>query len=130
MPATDSMALRSGVGNRLKYPNRIDRAHFEQKARLRLVRNYQRKRQCWGSPALAILDQICEQYRSCSTAWPCMVGTLPIKSHHLKALKEMVKLTKTPFLSDHLCLGSVDGTYTHDLLPMQLHLRPAAKRRR
>jgi uncharacterized protein len=25
---------------------------------------------------------------------------------------------RTPWLSDHLCWGSVDGTYTHDLLPL------------
>ncbi len=37
---------------------------------------------------------------------------------HLKRLKALVKRTKTPWLSDHLCWGSVDGTYTHDLLPM------------
>jgi uncharacterized protein (UPF0276 family) len=29
-----------------------------------------------------------------------------------------VKRTNTPWLSDHLCWGSVDGRYTHDLLPM------------
>ena len=29
-----------------------------------------------------------------------------------------MKRTKTPWLSDHLCWGSVDGRYTHDLLPM------------
>ena len=33
-------------------------------------------------------------------------------------LKKLVKRTGTPWLSDHLCWGSVDGTYTHDLLPM------------
>ncbi len=37
---------------------------------------------------------------------------------HLRRLKNLVKRTKTPFLSDHLCWGSVDGTYSHDLLPM------------
>jgi uncharacterized protein (UPF0276 family) len=37
---------------------------------------------------------------------------------HLRKLKSLVKRTKTPWLSDHLCWGSVDGTYTHDLLPM------------
>jgi hypothetical protein len=37
---------------------------------------------------------------------------------HLKALKKLVRRTHTPFLSDHLCWGSVDGTYSHDLLPM------------
>ena len=29
-----------------------------------------------------------------------------------------MRRTKTPWLSDHLCWGSVDGTYTHDLLPL------------
>src|SRR5258708_13724997 len=36
----------------------------------------------------------------------------------LKRLKRLVGRTKTPFVSDHLCWGSVDGTYSHDLLPM------------
>ena len=29
-----------------------------------------------------------------------------------------MRSTGTPWLSDHLCWGSVDGRYTHDLLPM------------
>ena len=37
---------------------------------------------------------------------------------HLKRLKTLVRRTNTPWLSDHLCWGSVDGTYTHDLLPL------------
>jgi hypothetical protein len=37
---------------------------------------------------------------------------------HLKKLKRLVKRTRTPWLSDHLCWGSVDGRYTHDLLPI------------
>src|SRR5258706_16144190 len=37
---------------------------------------------------------------------------------HLRRLKQLVKRTNTPWLSDHLCWGSVDGRYTHDLLPM------------
>ena len=37
---------------------------------------------------------------------------------HLKRLKTLVRRTNTPWLSDHLCWGSVDGRYTHDLLPI------------
>jgi len=37
---------------------------------------------------------------------------------HLKRLKTLVKRTKTPWLTDHLCWGSVDGRNVHDLLPM------------
>jgi uncharacterized protein len=41
-----------------------------------------------------------------------------LNREHLKRLKALVRRTKTPWLSDHLCWGSVDGRYTHDLLPM------------
>jgi hypothetical protein len=37
---------------------------------------------------------------------------------HLKRLKTLTRRTNTPWLSDHLCWGSVDGRYTHDLLPL------------
>jgi hypothetical protein len=42
----------------------------------------------------------------------------PLNREHLKRLKNLVRRTKTPWLSDHLCWGSVDGRYTHDLLPI------------
>ena len=42
-------------------------------------------------------------------------GRIAIISKRLKAL---TKRTGTPWLCDHLCWGSVDGRYTHDLLPM------------
>jgi hypothetical protein len=42
----------------------------------------------------------------------------PLNREHLKRLKNLVRRTRTPWLSDHLCWGSVDGRYTHDLLPM------------
>jgi uncharacterized protein (UPF0276 family) len=42
----------------------------------------------------------------------------PLDREHLRRLKALVRRTRTPWLSDHLCWGSVDGTYTHDLLPM------------
>ena len=46
---------------------------------------------------------------------------------HLTKLKRLVKRTKTPWLSDHLCWGSADGRYTHDLLPAALYLRRRPK---
>jgi hypothetical protein len=42
----------------------------------------------------------------------------PADREHLRRLKTLVKRTKTPWLTDHLCWGSVDGTYSHDLLPL------------
>jgi uncharacterized protein (UPF0276 family) len=42
-------------------------------------------------------------------------------------LKTLVRRTNTPWLTDHLCWGSVDGRYSHDLLPMPYTFE-AAKR--
>ena len=50
----------------------------------------------------------------------------PLNREHLKKLKRLVRRTNTPWISDHLCWGSVDGRYTHDLLPMP-YTRAAAK---
>ena len=49
---------------------------------------------------------------------------------HLRKLKDLFKRTNTPWVSDHLCWGSVDGTYTHDLLPMPYTFEAARRRRR
>ncbi len=50
----------------------------------------------------------------------------PLNREHLKRLKALVRRTDTPWLSDHLCWGSVDGTYSHDLLPLP-YTREAVK---
>jgi uncharacterized protein len=72
-----------------------------------------------GGRPLHILDQILEQYQVVQHGVSMYFGsTTPGDPQHAKRLKELVKRTKTPFLSDHLCWGSVDGTYSHDLLPM------------
>jgi uncharacterized protein (UPF0276 family) len=72
-----------------------------------------------GGRPLEVLDQILEQYRVIQHGVSLYFGsTDPIDRAQLRRLKDLVKRTKTPFLSDHLCWGSVDGTYTHDLLPM------------
>jgi uncharacterized protein (UPF0276 family) len=74
---------------------------------------------CDGGRPLAILDQILEQYQVVQHGVSIYFGsTDPLNREHLKKLKRLVKRTNTPFLSDHLCWGSVDGTYSHDLLPM------------
>ncbi len=72
-----------------------------------------------GGRPLAILDQILEQYRVVQHGVSMYFGSAEkLNREHLKRLKRLVKRTKTPWLSDHLCWGSVDGKYSHDLLPM------------
>ena len=72
-----------------------------------------------GGRPLEILDQILEQYRVVQHGVSMYFGSAdPLDRDHLKKIKRLVKRTKTPWLSDHLCWGSVDGRFTHDLLPM------------
>ena len=72
-----------------------------------------------GGRPLRVLDQILEQYQIIQHGVSLYFGspTKPDKEH-LKKLKNLVRRTKTPWMADHLCWGSVDGTYTHDLLPL------------
>jgi uncharacterized protein (UPF0276 family) len=72
-----------------------------------------------GGRPLAILDEILESYRVVQHGVSMYLGsTEPLNRDYLKKLKELIKRTKTPWISDHLCWGSVDGTYSHDLLPL------------
>jgi len=72
-----------------------------------------------GGRPLEVLDQILEQYNVVQHGVSMYFGSVTEPDpEHLKRLKNLVKRTKTPWLSDHLCWGSVDGRYTHDLLPM------------
>ena len=71
-----------------------------------------------GRP-LSVLDSILDQYRVVQHGVSMYFGSAdPLSREHLRRLKSLVRRTGTPWLSDHLCWGSVDGTYTHDLLPM------------
>jgi len=72
-----------------------------------------------GGLPLKHLDQILERYRVVQHGVSMYFGSAePLNREHLKRLKKLVKRTKTPWLTDHLCWGSVDGRYTHDLIPM------------
>jgi uncharacterized protein (UPF0276 family) len=72
-----------------------------------------------GGRPLRTLDQILERYRVVQHGVSMYFGSAePLNREHLRRLKALVKRTQTPWLTDHLCWGSVDGTYSHDLLPM------------
>jgi uncharacterized protein len=72
-----------------------------------------------GGRPLHVLDQILEQYKVVQHGVSMYFGSAQeFDREHLKRLKILTRRTKTPWLSDHLCWGSVDGRYTHDLLPI------------
>jgi uncharacterized protein (UPF0276 family) len=72
-----------------------------------------------GGRPLATLDRILERYRVVQHGVSMYFGSAEkLNKEHLKRLKTLLRRTKSPWVSDHLCWGSVDGTYSHDLLPM------------
>lgn len=72
-----------------------------------------------GGRPLEVLDEILETYPVVQHGVSLYFGsTDPIDRDQLRRLKRLAQRTRTPFLSDHLCWGSVDGNYTHDLLPI------------
>jgi len=81
-----------------------------------------------GGRSLAVLDTILDQYQVVQHG----VGLYPggakgLDMDHLRRLKDLVKRTKTPWISDHLCWGSVDGSMSHDLLPLPYTFEAARK---
>ena len=81
-----------------------------------------------GGRPLEVLDLILEQYRVVQHG----VGLYPgnaggIDRDQLKRLKRLVKRTGTPWISDHLCWGSIDGSMSHDLLPIPFTFEAARK---
>ena len=72
-----------------------------------------------GGRPLEVLDRILEQYHVVQHGVSMYLGSADRPDRaHLSRLRRLVRRTRTPWVSDHLCWGSVDGTYTHDLLPM------------
>lgn len=72
-----------------------------------------------GGRALEILDRIMDQYRVVQHGVGLYPGSAKgIDRDYLKKLKRLIRRTSTPWISDHLCWGSVDGSMSHDLLPI------------
>jgi uncharacterized protein len=72
-----------------------------------------------GGQELWLLDQILERYRVVQHGVSMYLGSAePLNRDHLRRLKDLVKRTNTPWLTDHLCWGSLNGRHSHDLLPM------------
>jgi uncharacterized protein (UPF0276 family) len=81
-----------------------------------------------GGNPVAVLDRIMEQYQVVQHGVGLYPGSAQgLNWDHLRKLKRLVQRTKTPWVSDHLCWGSVDGTYSHDLLPLPYTHEAAAK---
>lgn len=72
-----------------------------------------------GGKPLENLMRILEKYPVVQHGVSLAIGSPdPLDFEYLKRLKELTKLTKTPWISDHLCWGRLPGAHYHDLLPL------------
>jgi uncharacterized protein (UPF0276 family) len=72
-----------------------------------------------GGPAPRRLDRILETYPVIQHGVGLYPGSAAgLDRDHLARLKRLLARTRSPWLSDHLCWGAVDGRYSHDLLPL------------
>lgn len=72
-----------------------------------------------GGRPMHVLDRVLDRYRVVQHGVGLYVGSAQgVDRDHLRRLKKLVHRTGTPWVTDHLCWGSVDGTFSHDLLPL------------
>jgi uncharacterized protein len=72
-----------------------------------------------GGRPLENLQKILDKYPVVQHGVSLAIGSPdPLDFDYLKKLKALTKLTKTPWVSDHLCWGKVPGSHYHDLLPL------------
>jgi len=72
-----------------------------------------------GGRPREVLETLLEDYRVVQHGVSLYFGSRePYDREYLKRLKRLVEITGTPYLSDHLCWGSVNGYQSHDLLPL------------
>jgi len=71
-----------------------------------------------GKP-LENLEKILERYPVVQHGVSLAIGSPdPLNFEYLKKLKALARKTKTPWISDHLCWGHLEGAHFHDLLPL------------
>jgi uncharacterized protein len=70
-------------------------------------------------PPLRNLEQILERYPVVMHGVSLAIGSpAPLDWDYLKQLKGLVRKTKSPWVSDHLCWGRLPEARFHDLLPL------------
>jgi uncharacterized protein (UPF0276 family) len=72
-----------------------------------------------GGKPLMYLDMLLDLYPVVQHGVSLAIGSPdPLDFDYLKKLKNLAKKTKTPWISDHLCWGRLEGAHYHDLLPL------------
>lgn len=72
-----------------------------------------------GGKPLENLEKILDQYKVVQHGVNLSIGgPHPLDWGYLKKLKALLKKTKSPWVSDHLCWGRLPHAHFHDLLPL------------
>lgn len=72
-----------------------------------------------GGKPIENLERILDSYTIVQHGVSLAIGSPdPLDFNYLRKLKKLAKRTKTPWLSDHLCWGHLEGAHYHDLLPL------------
>jgi uncharacterized protein (UPF0276 family) len=72
-----------------------------------------------GGTPLITLERILDRYPVVQHGVTLGIGSpAPLDFDYLKKLKALTRITKTPWVSDHLCWGRKPGAHFHDLLPL------------
>ncbi|MFO0555243.1 MAG: DUF692 domain-containing protein [Polyangiaceae bacterium] len=72
-----------------------------------------------GGRPMANLDRALDRYRLVQHGVSLSIGsTDPLDWDYLAKVKALIKKTKTPWVSDHLCWTGADGADLHDLCPL------------
>lgn len=72
-----------------------------------------------GGKPLEILQWIASRYPIVQHGVSLAIGSPDsLDFDYLKKLKALTKITRTPWVSDHLCWGRLPGAHYHDLLPL------------
>ncbi|MGA8165490.1 MAG: DUF692 domain-containing protein [Waddliaceae bacterium] len=72
-----------------------------------------------GGKPIENLERILDSYPVVQHGVSLAIGSPnPLDFDYLGRLKALIKRTKTPWVSDHLCWGRLPGAHYHDLLPL------------
>ncbi|MBI5607912.1 MAG: DUF692 domain-containing protein [Deltaproteobacteria bacterium] len=72
-----------------------------------------------GGPARANVRAVAQRYPLVLHGVGLYVGSAQgVDRDHLAAVRDLADELDVPWVSDHLCWGSVDGHFSHDLLPL------------
>lgn len=106
-----------GIGIGLRIPHYKD--IFELKPKIDWFEIISENFMVAGGKPLENLERILDHYPVVQHGVSLAIGSPdPLDFDFLKRLKALTKITKTPWLSDHLCWGKLPGAHYHDLLPL------------